>query len=232
MTSDRLEELLRTLARAEREAAAGTPAGSRVVRTPDCVPLSRAAAGADALTPAERGHVAGCAYCAAAVGRAPADGPPADGWKGVWAVRPAAPARDPDLPRAIALSAGGPRPGPATVVLALAEDPAADPPGVALPPELVARLFSETAITHVAVELIAAEAEPGSWVPAVRVMPGPDLGPLTVVVAFPGGEARTFVVPANPPGSLRVAESAPAAPVPAVAVEPGPGGWRGELKLS
>jgi hypothetical protein len=244
---DDLDKLLRRFAQFEQARADALTVPSRIQRTEQCPPLPAVAASVtdhDALTPAQREHVATCEYCRAALEKVRAERSGVPTVPSTLVTRPVWGARAPeeelsagkaDLLQAVPLGGSEPvqeLPAARTVVLALTDNRTNDPPGLALSPEQIAHYFTDPEVTHIALDLIATEREGGWWAPAVRVLPGPDRQPMTVTVVFSNGPAREFVLLPSAPGVLREMVSEPADDVPAAAIEIPPDGWHGAVSLS
>ena len=120
---------------------------------------------------------------------------------------------------------------PRTVSLTLSDDPSVDPPGLALTAEQTARYYTRPDVTHIGTELVATQVPGGWWRPTLRVLPGPDREPLSLLVEFPDGVVRGFVIPVGQPGDLREVESEPGEAVTPTAFEAPATGWQGTVAI-
>lgn len=123
------------------------------------------------------------------------------------------------------------------IVWAIGDAPGAKPAdeggmSVGLPQDLAARCYADPAESRIAVKLVLEPAKGGEWTGVLRVFPPPTRQPMTIVVTFPGGSSRSFLVPASPPeDDDREAVSSPSAALPASELPDPSSGWRGAVEF-
>ena len=245
MTTNDVERLLRRLAAAEAAAEAADSAPPLAWPRPDCVPTSRLVSiytSQEAASDAERTHIATCPYCGRAAQRL--DGAPAVDpvWEELLPNEPAVPSE------LVATSNVWARPEPSWAGMFRSVGGSADTSdstartvrvfsvggasGVPLTPELAAHYFGEPTLNAVQLGLALYPID-GGWEPRVQLEICPNRGhALAVTLTFPGGVARTFLLPSGLPGSTDSVTSEPAEPLPESAEAALSAGWETSIELT